>query len=71
MTHRPHGVKVEAEVVDSIEDLGQKLIGGIKMPQISPGVALANPAAAIGIKRPRIRGKSGLLDRNLAFGRKQ
>ena len=71
MTHRPHGVKVEAEVVDSIEDLGQNLIGGIKMAQIGAGVAPANPAAAIGVQRPLIRGVSGLLDRNPALGRKQ
>ena len=32
MTHRPHGVKVEAEIVDGIQDLRQNLIGSIQMP---------------------------------------
>jgi hypothetical protein len=70
MTHRPHGVKVEAEVVDGIQHLGQNLAGGIKMPEISPGVAPADPAAAVGIERALIRGKSGLFDRNPALGSK-
>ena len=51
MTHRPHSVKVEAKVVDGIQDLGQNLVGSIKMPQIGPGVAPAHPAAAIRIER--------------------
>src|ERR1700737_2036196 len=52
MTHRPHGVKIEAEVVDGIQALRQNLIGGIEMPEVSPGIAPAHPAAAICIQRP-------------------
>ena len=58
MTHRPHSVKVEAKVMDGIQDLRQHLIGCIKMSQIGPRIALAHSAAAIGVERrldlPRI-----------------
>ena len=36
MTHRPHSVKIEAKVVNRIENLAQYLIGCIKVPQICP-----------------------------------
>ncbi len=53
--------------MDSIQDLGQNLIGSIKMPQIGPGIAPADPAAAIGIERALVGGVSGLLDRILPW----
>ena len=71
MTHRPHSVKVEAKIVDGIQDLGQNLIGSIKVPQISPRIPLADPAAAIGVQRALISGVSRLLDGHFAFRRKQ
>ena len=71
MTHRPHGVKVEAEVVDGIQDLSQDLIGGVEVPQVSARIALADAAAAIGIQRSLISGIPGLLDGDPAFGSEQ
>src|SRR6516164_7043593 len=68
MTYGSHGVKVEAQVVESIEHLGQYLVRSIEMPQVSPGVAPANPAPAIGIGRIFVARILHLLDRHLSLG---
>src|SRR5437667_3715523 len=44
MPDAPHSVKVETQVVDSIEDLSQNFIRRINMTQIGPRVALAHTA---------------------------
>src|SRR2546427_7730925 len=67
MTHRPHGVKVEAEVVDRIQNLRQHLARRIEMPQVGPRVARAHLAATAVVQRPCVRRVAGLLDRNLSF----
>src|ERR1700683_550087 len=41
------------------------------MPQVGPRVALAHPAAAIGVERPRILGVARLLDRDFSLRSKQ
>jgi hypothetical protein len=35
MPDAAHSVKVEAQVVNCVEDLGKYLVGGIKMAQVS------------------------------------
>src|SRR5208282_851877 len=44
MTHPPHSVKVETQVVQGVQNLSQHFIGRIKMPQIRAGIALAHAA---------------------------
>ena len=67
MTHRPHGVKVEAQVVDSIQDLGQHFVRCVEVPKICPRVALAHSAAAIWVERSVITRISGLFDGDFAL----
>ena len=71
MPYPPHSVKVETQVVDRIQDLRQHFVGCIKVTQIGPGVALTDPAGAVGVERAGILGITRLLDRNLAFGGKK
>ena len=44
MPDAPHSVKVETQVVDSIEDLGQNFVRRINVPQVSARIALAHTA---------------------------
>src|SRR5262249_390672 len=64
MTYCPHGVKVEAKVVDGVQNLAQNFVGGIEMPQISTRIAHADATAAIGVERAVVSGVSCLLDRD-------
>ena len=64
MTHRPHGVKVEAQVVDSIQNLGQNFVRCIEVAKVCSGVAAADPAATIGVEGPFVARVFGLLDRD-------
>src|SRR5579862_1748002 len=54
MTHPPHSVKVETEVVERVQDLCEHFIRSIKMAQIRSGVTLAHAAAAIRVERTGI-----------------
>src|SRR6266851_5805140 len=67
MTHPPHSVKVETQVMQGVQDLSQHFIGSIEVSQIGPRVTPANPAAAIGIERTGVISIARLLDRNLSL----
>src|SRR5580704_6728963 len=54
MPHPPHGVKVETEVVDRIQDLRQHLVRRIKVPQVGTRIALPHAAGAIRVERALI-----------------
>ena len=71
MPDSPHSVNVEAQIMNRVQDLRQHFIRCIKMPQIGPGVSAADPAIAVGVERTLILRKTGLFDRDFAFGGKK
>src|SRR5437867_5914704 len=71
MTHRPHSVKVEAQVVNRVQNLSQYFVRCIEMPKISSRVPGTHTAAALRIEWAFISSVAGLLDRNFSFRRKQ
>src|SRR5205814_1707981 len=71
MTHRPHSVKVEAQVVNRVENLSQYFVRCIEMPKISSRVPGTNTAAAVRIEWASVSSVACLLDRNFSFRRKQ
>src|SRR5437870_6286510 len=71
MTHRPHSVKVEAQVVNRVQNLSQYFVRCIEMPKISSRVPGTNTAAAVRIEWASVSSVACLLDRNFSFRRKQ
>src|SRR5438105_2240154 len=71
MTHRPHSVKVEAQVVNRVQNLSQYFVRCIQMPKISSRVPGTNTAAAVRIEWASVSSVACLLDRNFSFRRKQ
>src|SRR5438552_11090799 len=71
MTHRPHSVKVEAQVVNGVQNLSQYFVRCIEMPKISSRVPGTHTAAALRIEWAFISSVAGLLDRNFSYRRKQ
>src|SRR5438132_9581061 len=71
MTHRPHSIKVEAQVVNGVQNLSQYFVRCIEMPKISSRVPGTHTAAALRIEWAFISSVAGLLDRNFSFRRKQ
>src|SRR5438045_6555845 len=71
MTHRPHRVKVEAQVVNRVQNLSQYFVRCIEMPKISSRVPGTNTAPAVRIEWAFISSVAGLLDRNFSYRRKQ
>src|SRR5438445_12127577 len=71
MTHRPHSVKVEDQVVNRVQNLSQYFVRCIEMPKISSRVPGTNTAAAVRIEWAFISSVAGLLDRNFSYRRKQ
>src|ERR1700727_1217726 len=71
MPYPPHSVKVETQVVDSVQDLGQHFVGCVKMTQIGARIALADAAATIWVERTAILGVAGLFDRHFALRSEQ
>ncbi len=71
MTHPPHSVKVETQVVERVQDLCEHFIRSIKMAQIRSGVTIAHAAAAIRVERTGILRIARLLDGNFSFRSKQ
>src|SRR5437867_8552616 len=67
MPDAPHGVKVETQVVDRIEDLSQDFVRCINMSQIGPRIAPAHSACTVWIERAGITSVSRLLDRDFAI----
>src|SRR5208337_3761837 len=47
MTYLAHRVKVEAQVVDGVEDLGKDLVRRVKMTQVRAGVAGTDATGAV------------------------
>ena len=70
MTYPPDSVKVEAQVVDGVQNLGQHFIGRVEVTQIGAPVARTNPARAVRVQGAIVARIAGLLDRDLALGRK-
>src|ERR1041384_7819591 len=64
MPDAPHSVKVVAQVVDGVEDLGEYLVRRIEMTQVGARIAAANPAGTIGIERALVPCVACLLDRD-------
>src|SRR5438309_1651764 len=71
MTHRPHSVKVEAQVVNRVQNLSQYFVRCIEMPKISSRIPGTNTAAAVRIEWASVSSVACLLDRNFSFRRKQ
>src|SRR5881398_1096278 len=71
MTHRPHSVKVEAQVVNRVQNLSQYFVRCIEMPKISSRVPGTNTAAAVRIEWASVSSVACLLDRHFSFRRKQ
>src|SRR5256884_2160690 len=71
MTHRPHSVKVEAQVVNRVQNLSQYFVRCIEMPKISSRVPGTNTAAAVRIEWASVSSVACLLDRNFSYRRKQ
>src|SRR5438270_3018471 len=71
MTHRLHSVKVEAQVVNRVQNLSQYFVRCIEMPKISSRVPGTNTAAAVRIEWASVSSVACLLDRNFSFRRKQ
>src|SRR3989475_9173493 len=71
MTHRPHSVKVEAQVVNRVQNLSQYFVRCIEMPKISSRVPGTNTAAAVRIEWASVSSVACLLDRSFSFRRKQ
>src|SRR5437667_705437 len=71
MTHRPHSVKVEAQVVNRVQNLSHYFVRCIEMPKISSRVPGTNTAAAVRIEWASVSSVACLLDRNFSFRRKQ
>jgi len=62
MPDATHDVKVEAQVVDGVQDLRKDLVCGIKMPQIGARIAAAHSARTFGVERPLVSSVPRLLN---------
>src|SRR6266536_4948209 len=66
LANRLHPVQVEEDVVNREEHRRRKILQDEEIPQVSPAVAAADRAAALGIERREVLLESLVLDRDLA-----
>ena len=62
MPDATHDVKVEAQVVDGVQDLSKYLVCRIKMPQIGARIAATHSARTFGVKRALVSSVPRLLN---------
>src|SRR5215510_19659 len=62
MTYRPHSVKVEGQVVPTVESARKRLTCHKQMSQVSASVPRTHFAAALGVRRALVLSKTRVLD---------